>query len=284
MGWHNSHKSGYRNNRGTYEKIQEIPNHKDKHINNNKAKTGNVKRDSKQTNRKTNKEKSKTQEKSKALQSNRILNQIRGKARKENIHNCTKMIKSQETYILVIIQHSKIKFNYKQSVSYEMSTKAQNARSVRAIHITHIKLYIIIIIITVIGLCDLKLAINKKKYEYLKWIIWSSMPRKVYSTECDKLSLIICYTLCYITLSIQYCMLSIICIYWWIQVENCRVQYQDMFRKFDCFMNQLTWRKKKEMFLIYSIALCMALKGKNSNNNLTQAAGLCTRLRNIQDL
>jgi len=81
------------------------------------------------------------------------------------------MIKSQETYILVIIQHSKIKFNYKQSVSYEMSTKAQNARSVRAIHITHIKLYIIIIIITVIGLCDLKLAINKKKYEYLKWII-----------------------------------------------------------------------------------------------------------------
>jgi hypothetical protein len=70
------------------------------------------------------------------------------------------MIKSQETDILVLIQHSKIKFNYKQTVSYEMSTKGQNASSVRAIHTiyTYKK-----IIITVIGHCDLRSAINKKK-------------------------------------------------------------------------------------------------------------------------
>ena len=37
------------------------------------------------------------------------------------------MIKPQETNILIEIQHSKIKFNYKQTVSYEMSTKAQKA-------------------------------------------------------------------------------------------------------------------------------------------------------------
>jgi len=37
------------------------------------------------------------------------------------------MIKPQETDILMIIQNSKIKFNYKQTVSYEISTNAKNA-------------------------------------------------------------------------------------------------------------------------------------------------------------
>ena len=46
--------------RGTYEKIHEISKHKYKHTNNNNAKIGNVKRDSKQTNRKKNQDKSKT--------------------------------------------------------------------------------------------------------------------------------------------------------------------------------------------------------------------------------
>ena len=110
-------------------------------------------------------------------------------------------------------------------------------------YISHICMWkAFFIIITVIDHCDLKSAINKKKYEYLKWIIWSLVPRKVYSTECDKHNLIICYTLGYITFSIQYCRLSIICIYWWNQVENCCLQYQNMFRKFDWVVNQLTWK------------------------------------------
>ena len=37
------------------------------------------------------------------------------------------MIKPQETDILVKIQHSKTKFNYKKTVSYEMSTQTQTA-------------------------------------------------------------------------------------------------------------------------------------------------------------
>jgi len=49
-------------------------------------------------------------------------------------------------------------------------------------------------------------------------------------------------------------------------------------------MNQLG-EYKKDIFLIYSVALCMALqKKKNSNNNLTQTEDFCTRLRNIQNL